>query len=146
MLRRFASWRNKNNSNRRLANTFNRSCSLSHSSGTSPKGRSPDFRLRFAAVARPTLPPIPSRWCSGLSALIGHLRCCSFSEAGGEVPRRVKDSLRHSVQPLPDLPRSQSLACADTGAPPYRMSLTPLPPEHLGFRPPSAKKRCSRFA
>ena len=32
------------------------------------------------------------------------------------------------------------------GSPPHLPSLTALPPDHLGFRPPSAEKRYSRFA
>ena len=37
----------------------------------------------------------------------------SNKSSRGGIPRSVKDSLRRSVRPLPDLPRSQSLACAD---------------------------------
>lgn len=37
----------------------------------------------------------------------------SRAKKRGRIPRAVKDALRRPARPLPDLPRSQSLACAD---------------------------------
>jgi hypothetical protein len=63
----------------------------------------------------------------------------------GENPQRSKGCPSAFGAAPPHLPRSQSLACADV-APPRCPSLTPPPPFHLGFRPPYAEKRYSRFA
>ena len=63
----------------------------------------------------------------------------------GVNPRAVKDALRRAVR-FPPIFRAPQTSLVQTGRPPAPSVLDCTPPYHLGFRPPSAEKRYSRFA